>query len=76
MSLANENDMLCNMLAKAEWHDGEYKVRLEVSHSQLAMLGMYAETLQKQAVAASGKKKGGQGFLMILQLLPICTEII
>jgi hypothetical protein len=60
-SLADENSMLREQLRKAKLLEDEYKTCLEVSHSQLAMAGMYAETCRQRAVAASKKSKGGKG---------------
>lgn len=42
--LADENTMLQEELAKARCCDEEYEGCLQVAHSQLAMMGMYAET--------------------------------
>ena len=42
--LADENTMLQEELARARCCDEEYGSCLQVAHSQLAMMGMYAET--------------------------------
>jgi hypothetical protein len=59
--LADENTMLQEELAKARRRDEEYEGCLQVAHSQLAMMGMYAETCRQRAAAASRRKKSGRG---------------
>jgi hypothetical protein len=53
--------MLQEELAKARCRDEEHEHCLQVAHSQLVMMGMYAETCRQCAVATSRTKKGSRG---------------
>lgn len=59
-SLQDEVDMLQEKLAQAKIRDEQHTILLEAAHSQLALLGCYAETCRNHAVAAKKKtaKKG------------------
>ena len=59
-NLQDEVDMLQEQLAQARARDEQYSMCLEAAHSQLALLGCYAETCRNHAMAARKKtsKKG------------------
>lgn len=58
----DELDMVRDELAKAKTRDEQHTICLEAAHSQLAIVGCWAETCRNQAVAARSKqgRKGGR----------------
>lgn len=62
VDIYDELQMVWNELANAKKRDDQSATCLEAAHSQLAIVGCWAETCWKHAVAARAKRgrKGGQ----------------
>ena len=63
----DEADMLRSELAKARARDDQHNVCLESAHSQLAIVGCYAETCRSHAVAARNKRTKMRGRRILSQ---------